>query len=194
MSISNQINMVQHSNLNEAFLNCPYEYYDHEFRKVAVEYNWKQAVQSTVNEIVKAYVATPKLMRSNVYILRLISDYWARLDRDIFHSIQQFLSISAVVIDHLLSFLINNKKSFHTCNESFEHCAIDFVTTHEVEHHHEAIVMEKMLLEVDEPLLQTYYEVAKRYYYEKNGHLPNQIEVIDLLNAKRYVHFPKLNG
>ncbi|KHF39077.1 hypothetical protein LQ50_17380 [Halalkalibacter okhensis] len=184
--------MFENNQLNEAFLNCPYEYYDHEFRRVAVDFNWKQVVQSTVNNIVRAYVETPLLMRSNVDTLQLISKHWTKIDRNLFYSVQQFLSISAIVIDHLLSFLSMNKQSFDSNHGFLEDGASGIVTTLKGKDRHEAIVLEKLLLEVDEPLLQTYYDVAKRYYYEKNGSLPHQIEVIDLLNAKRYVHFSNL--
>ncbi|MDT8862703.1 hypothetical protein N0O92_21110 [Alkalihalobacillus sp. MEB130] len=174
---------ITYNQMDESFLTCPYDYYDHELHEDVIGTNWKQEVQHTVNKIVYEFFETPFSKRTNGYVIKIISDYWCRLDRTIFDSIQQFLSISAVVIDHLMSFLENNKH-FKLSG------AFDPYSIMELQNGSETVIFEKMLLEVDEHLLKTYYDVAKRYYFTKHGFFPRRIEVVDLIHAKRYVHFP----
>ncbi len=53
----------------------------------------------------------------------------------------------------------------------------------------EELFFEKILLEMDEKLSTLYGDIFKLYCSNCEG--PQQMEVVDLLNAKRYVYFNK---
>ncbi len=171
--------LITDVNINEEFLTCPYDYYDYELHNVSVEYNWKQAVQKTVNNIVRECLSIPSIDRTHGCILKLIGEYWIRLDRQLFDSLQQFFTVSAVIIDHLMGFLMSKE----------DKGSMDTMTLSNNVNAGDELIMEKVLLEVDEQLLETYCEVATDYFVGNNKEIPSQIEVIDLMNAKRYVRF-----
>ncbi|ARK28605.1 hypothetical protein [Halalkalibacter krulwichiae] len=161
-----------------SFLACPYQFYE-----TSTEC-WKEEVQTIINKIVDSYDQLSKSEKTYYQALKIISVHWSQLDRKLFESKSEYLLVSAKVIDQLLSLLVsemgelpffNNETK---CLESIE-SKVD-----------EGVVLKKILLEVDEPLLITYWNIAEKYCYRTNGNSPNQFEVIDVLNAKRYVRFP----
>ncbi|WP_227939775.1 hypothetical protein [Alkalihalobacillus deserti] len=66
-------------------------------------------MQNTINDIVKAFLKTPCSLRTNFETLKLISEYWSKLDQDLFDSDQHFIVTSAKVTDQLLCLLMSVK-------------------------------------------------------------------------------------
>jgi hypothetical protein len=166
------------------FLNSPYSFYGE-----TISY-WRDAVQNTINDIVRAFFRIPSSSRNYFETLKIISDYWSKLDRKLFESEQQFIVTSAKVTDHLLTLLMSEKNMKEpTFNMEMYLLASD--TKNLDPYHDNGFIFEKILLEVDEDLLTTYWNIAKLYCSNEFEESPKQIEIIDLLNGKRYVHYPR---
>ncbi|MFD2508932.1 hypothetical protein [Halalkalibacter alkalisediminis] len=166
-----------------SFLKCPYQYADRSFSC------WKEAVQNTINDIVKAFLKTPYAVRTHFGTLKLISDHWSQVDRSLFDSYQHFILTSAKVTDHLLQVLMSVKNEQEPIFE-MEISSLMSIPSDSGFIEEEGFIFEKILIEVDEKELSTYWDIFKLYCSSNCDVPPKQIEVVDLLNAKRYVHFP----
>ncbi|GAE36891.1 hypothetical protein [Halalkalibacter akibai] len=164
------------------FLQSPYRFLD---KTVCF---WKDAVQSVINEIVLTFSRIPHSTRTYLKALHIIGHYWSRLDKSIFESERQFVMTSVKVTDHLLSLLMSEKHIEEVTIQIDMLMESDNIIINE-----DGLILEKILLEVDEEMLSTYWNAALQFCLELTENLPKQIEVFDVLNGKRYVHFPQIS-
>ncbi|WP_088105721.1 hypothetical protein [Halalkalibacter urbisdiaboli] len=189
---SNLHTILQKEELLYDFIACPYRFY---FQKNlgTLQLTWQHVVQNVINQIVLEYFQLSLNERTSLNVLHLIGRHWGKVNRDCFHNVAHYVTTFAFVSDHLLLFLLSEKRMkppVFLFEEQKDHATLLFDVGNWTEH---SFVIKKILSETDETLLPAYWNVVKAFSVKTFGRLPEQIEVFDLKRAHRYIHLPKQN-
>ncbi|MBP3953317.1 hypothetical protein [Bacillus suaedae] len=164
-----------------SFLACPYRFPQEKQIHNTVKDSWQQALQNSINDIIETFYRITYEERTSLRLFALLSQNWENFDRSLFLSQQHFILVCATVTDHLLKLLTTVKEKKNP-----------FLNLSEPTFEKGEVVIEKVLVDVDEELFSAYCQTAMTYSYNAYKCIPKRIEVFDILNAKRYVHYPGL--
>ncbi|TXC85662.1 hypothetical protein FS935_20065 [Metabacillus litoralis] len=112
-----------------------------------------------------------------------------------FHSKEDYYLVLAKTTDHLLKFISPYQSPFalyeklNTNKQELE--AQLSLTFEEVDSSPNDFKIKKFLLEVNQELIELYSSLIAVFSYEAFGILPKKIEIITLLEGRRFTHIPK---
>ncbi|MED4533972.1 hypothetical protein [Metabacillus fastidiosus] len=183
----------------ESFIRCPYKfYYQYIVSANFHQVRWRQAVQFIVNQVVQKYYQLPLHTRNKINILKLIDKYWKGIDLNYFESKIDYYIILAKTTDHLLQFLMTDNSPkpplflYEKLNTYIEELETQLSVTFELaEWSTDSFVIKKYLIEADEEMTKLYNYLIVVFSNQAFGKLPEKIEIITLLEGKKYTYFPK---
>ncbi|MED1865085.1 hypothetical protein P4V41_16585 [Fictibacillus nanhaiensis] len=182
----------------ESFLRCPYKfYYRHILPAKSSNVLWRQIVQGTINKIVQSYYQLPENLHTELSVLRLIQRYWDKLNVKNFESKFQYYLVLAKVTDHLLKYLTSEKSTYprvflYEKQKTFiKELETELSLTIDVAGWHEgSFTVTKYLLETDSEMSKMYNYLITVFAEKAFGKLPQKIEIINLMNGKKYSYTP----
>lgn len=186
----------------ESFIRCPYKfYYQHVLLLNPSEAKWKQVIQYVVNQVVQNYYQLPFDAQNKLNAMKLIDKYWKKLSPQLFKSKEHYYLVLAKTTDHLLQFLPMKSKQmppiflYEKLNTYIEELEAQLSLTFELaEWSTESFKIKKMLVEVDEELIQLYLHLMVVFSNKAFGKLPEKIEILTLLEGKKYTFSPTMNN
>lgn len=182
----------------EQFIRCPYRFYQQELLNQHKHVNWRQAVQFSINNIVKEYFQTPIKNRSITQILKLIDKHWQPIRITMFETKVHYYSVLAKVSDHLIQFLTKEQNHqmplflYEKMNVYLDELDMNLCISFEVaEWTENSFTVKKYLLEDDVSFLQAFRNMVIMFSKTAFGKLPEKIEIYSLMNGKSIDYFPQ---
>ncbi|WHY93111.1 hypothetical protein QNK12_06375 [Neobacillus cucumis] len=182
----------------ESFISCPNRFYNQYILSEAnLPIHWRQAVQKAINKIIKDYFYLSIKEQNRLGLLKLIEQNWRTINVSIFENKSQYYMVLSKITDHLFRLLSSKEnvvpplflyEKVHTYITELE-TAISL--TFEVgEWSKETFILKKYLLDCDESLIMLYQSLSTVFSYKAFGVLPERIELISLLEGKKYIFYP----
>lgn len=185
----------------ESFIRCPYKfYYQHVLLLNPRQVKWKQMTQFIINQVIHNFYQLPLDEQNKLNVLKLIHRYWENVSPNLFESKVHYYTILAKTTDHLLQFLSIKKKKkpplflYQKLNTYIEELETQLSLTFELaEWSTGSFTIKKFLVEADEEMIQLYNHLMVVFSKEAFGKLPERIEIITLLEGKKYTFSPTMN-
>lgn len=182
----------------ESFIRCPYKfYYRHILTANSNELYWRQYVQATINKIVRSYYSLPFNEQTRFGALKLINQYWNKLNIELFDSKVEYYLVLAKVTDHLLKFLktdYNPKLFLYEKQKTFiKELETELSLTIDIaEWSKGSFVIKKYLLETDQEMARLYHYLITVFSQQAFERLPESIEIFNLMTGERYSCTPAI--
>jgi hypothetical protein len=182
----------------EAFISCPYRfYYQYIISETHRPIHWRQVVQNAINKIVKDYYHLSIKEQNSLSVLKILEQNWKNINVNLFENKIQYYTVLSKITDHLLKLLSSAEtvhpplflyEKVHTYIKELE---TSVALTFEVgEWSKETFILKKYLLDCDEGLIMLYQYLSTVFSYKAFGVLPERIEMISLLEGKKYIFYP----
>ncbi|MGG1679031.1 hypothetical protein ACIFOT_25395 [Neobacillus sp. NRS-1170] len=182
----------------ESFISCPYRFYNqYILNEPNLPIHWRQVVQKVINKIVKDYFHLSIKEQNNLGLLKLIEQNWRTINVNIFENKIQYYIVLSKITDHLLRLLTSKEtvtpplflyEKVHTYITELE-SAIS-ITFEVGEWSKDTFILKKYLLDCDESLIMLYQYLSTVFSYKAFGVLPERIEMLSLLEGKKYIFYP----
>lgn len=150
-----------------------------------------------MNRIVRSFYQLPPNRQHKLSVLKLIDKCWKNVSPQIFESKVHYYMVLAKTTDHLLQFLsIKQEKNpplflYQKLKTYIEELETQLSLTFEVaEWSADAFTIKKFLVEADEEMIKLYQYLIVVFSNEAFGKLPERIEIITLLEGKKYTFSP----
>lgn len=185
----------------ESFIECPYKfYYQHLLLLNPSQMKWRQVTQIIINQVVQNFYQLPLGEQTKLNALKLIQRYWENVNSELFESKIQYYTVLAKTTDYLLQFLVKKKKIdpplflYQKLNTYIEELETQLSLTFEfAEWTVNSFTIKKFLVEADEEMIQLYNYLMAVFSKEAFGKLPETIEIVTLLDGKKYTFSPKMS-
>lgn len=177
----------------DSFIRSPYHY----FFQSTIDIQWRHDVQLMINQVVEHYYQLPRQIQNSISIMKLIDRYRADLCSEVFESKIHYCIVLAKITDHLLQFLSGECKQMpqvflydrgKTLLDQWESPVS--VSIELTECSNKNFVVEKYLLETDQPMLEYFQIMLAVYSLKAFDKLPEKLKLISLLDGKEYVYTP----
>lgn len=186
----------------ESFLRCPYRfYYQHILSLDSSQVRWRQLVQSIINQVVHSFYQLSPNEQNKLHILKLVDRYWENVNPQLFESKVHYYMVLAKTTDQLLQFLMARTHQqpplflYEKMNTYVEELELDLALTFElVEWTNNSFMVKKFLVEADEEMVQLYLHMLVVFSDKAFGKLPERIEIITLLEGKKYRFSPTMSN
>lgn len=181
-----------------AFLRCPYQfYYQYLLTLDSYQMKWRQMVQSAINQVIKEFHQLPPTEQHNISILKLVDSSWSHVSPQVFESKQHYYMVLAQTTDHLLQFLTKRIEQnpplflFRKIKTYVEELETNLSLTYDLaKWQSESFSVTKFLVEAEEEMIELYQHLMVVFSRKAFNKLPEEIEVITLLDGKRYLCSP----
>jgi len=181
-----------------SFLRCPYQfYYQYLLKLDSYQVKWRQLVQSVINQVIRHFHQLPPTEQHKVSILKLVDSYWKNVSPQVFESRQHYYMVLAQTTDHLLQLLTKRKKQnpplflYRKINTYVEELETNLSLTYDLaKWRSQSFSVTKYLVEADEEMIELYQHLMVVFSYKAFNKLPEEIEVITLLEGKSYLCSP----
>jgi hypothetical protein len=182
----------------ESFIRCPYKfYYQHILSLNSSQVKWRQVVQLIINQVVQEFYKLPLDAQNKISVFNLIDRYWKNVSFRLFESKIHYYIVLAKITDHLLQFLStkNNQKPllflYEKLNIYIEELETQLSLTFELaEWSTHSFTIKKHLVDADEEMIKLYNHLMVVFSEKAFGKLPERIEIINLLEGKKYTYSP----
>ncbi|WP_404328115.1 PD-(D/E)XK nuclease family protein [Mesobacillus maritimus] len=186
----------------ESFLRCPYRfYYQHILSLDSSQVKWRQLVQSIINHVVYSFYQLSRNEQNKLHVLKLVDRYWKNVNPKAFESKVHYYMVLAKTTEQLLQFLVPKTEQhpplflYEKMNTYVEELEIDLSLTFElVEWTKKSFMVKKFLVEADEEMVQLYLHMLVVFSDKAFGKLPEKIEIITLLDGKKYGFSPTMSN
>jgi hypothetical protein len=162
---------------------------------------WRQLVQSIINQIVYNFYQLSPNEQNKLQVLNLVDRYWKNVNPKAFESKVHYYMVLAKTTDQLLQFLVPKTEQhpplflYKKMNTYVEELEIDLTLTFElVEWTNKSYMVKKFLVEADEEMVQLYLHMLVVFSDKAFGRLPDKIEILTLLDGKKYSFSPTMNN
>lgn len=185
----------------ESFLRCPYRfYYQHILSLDSSQVKWRQLVQSIINQVVYSFYQLSPNEQNKLHVLKLLDRYWKNVNPHAFESKVHYYMVLAKTTEQLLKFLVPNTEQhpplflYEKMNTYVEELKIDLSLTFElVEWTNKSFMVKKFLIEADEEMVKLYLHLLVVFSVKAFGKLPEKLDIITLLNGKKYTFSPTMS-
>lgn len=182
----------------EEYMRCPFQfYYRHLLGKGAICLNWRQMAQHAVHQVIHDFYKSPLEARSSVKILELIHKHWMKRV-DLFHSRSHYFTVLGEITNNLLFALLEERDIeqplflFEKFRIHSEELQIDLaMTLHVAEWSADSFILRKYMVDAKPGYCYSYKHMAVLFSEKAFGLLPEKIEIIQLLNGKKFVYYPE---
>jgi len=151
--------------------------------------------------VVQNFYQLPQDAQNKSSIFKLIDKYWENVSPQVFESRIHYYIVLAKTTDHLLHFLSMERQHkpplflFQKLNTYIKDLETHLSLTFELaEWTTDSFTIKKFLLEADEEMIQLYNHLIVVFSNEAFGKLPERIEIIKLLEGKKYTFSPTKNN
>ncbi len=185
----------------ESFIRCPYKfYYQHVLLINSSQLQWRQVVQFAINQVVDHFYQLPLNAQNTVNAMKLINRFWENVSPKLFESKVHYYMVLAKTTDHLLQFLSEKKKEkpplflYQKLNTYMEELETQLSLTFELtEWSTQSFTIKKFLVEANEDIIDLYHHLLVVFSHEAFGTLPEKIEILTLLEGKKYTFSPTID-
>ncbi|MEH6987675.1 hypothetical protein [Cytobacillus firmus] len=179
------------------FIRCPYKFYYTHIEKKNHPLGWHQAIQHIINNVVSSYFQLPQSHRTPANVLRLIDQYWGRLEVRMFDSQLQYYMAAAAVTDGLMRNLSSESEItqplflYEKFKMNLKELNVDLSLTFDVvEWQQDSFIVKKFLVDAGEQMLELYCHLTVVFSEKVFGIRPARIEVMTLMDGERHVFNP----
>ena len=184
------------------FIKCPYRFYfRHIEGKAPNQLDWRQVVQSIVNQVVSRYYKLPPISQTATKVLEFLYDHWKGIDIRLFESKLQYYTVLAKITDHLLKALTSQSIKYpplflyEKLKINVEELGANLSLTFEVaEWSNESFVIKKYLVDSNEEMRYLFKNLILVFCQKVFGQLPERIELISLMEGKTHSYRPDMNS
>ncbi|MCM3668592.1 PD-(D/E)XK nuclease family protein [Mesobacillus maritimus] len=152
---------------------------------------------SVDHQIVQEYYQLPLSEQKKLNVLKLIDRYWQKINPMLFDNPIQYYTVVAKITDHLLRFLESKEETtlplflFKKLDAYIDELESRVSLTFEVvEWFTYSFKIKKFLVEADREMVELYHYLMVVFAKKAFRKIPEQVEVINLLEGKRYTFTP----